>query len=72
MSIGSPFDARTEPLNVRRQWRQWSATFAASAHAPHIDIEVNAIRDAAPSSTSRRSSSTGSAGRMRRGSWIVW
>ncbi|CAN5805158.1 aminomethyltransferase family protein [soil metagenome] len=47
MSIGSPFDARTEPLNVRRQWRQWSATFAASAYAPHIDIEVNAIRNAA-------------------------
>jgi aminomethyltransferase len=47
MSIGSPFDARTQPLNVRRQWRQWAGTFAASAFAPHIDIEVNAIRNAA-------------------------
>ena len=47
MSIGSPFDPRTAPLNVRRQWRQWSATFAASAYAPHIDIEYNAIRNAA-------------------------
>jgi aminomethyltransferase len=47
MSIGSPFDARTAPLNVRRQWRQWSATFAASAYAPHIDIEYSAIRNAA-------------------------
>ena len=47
MSIGSAFDVRTQPLNVRRQWRQWSATFAASAYAPHIDIEVNAIRNAA-------------------------
>ena len=47
MSIGSPFDSRTQPLNVRRQWRQWSATYAASAYAPHIDIEVNAIRNAA-------------------------
>jgi aminomethyltransferase len=47
MSIGSPFDVRTQPLNVRRQWRQWSATFAASAYAPHIDIEYNAIRNAA-------------------------
>jgi aminomethyltransferase len=47
MSLGSPFDARTQPLNVRRQWRQWSATFAASAYAPHVDIEYNAIRNAA-------------------------
>ena len=47
MSIGSPFDVLTQPLNIRRQWRQWSATFAASAYAPHIDIEYNAIRNAA-------------------------
>jgi aminomethyltransferase len=47
VSVGSPFDGRTQPLNVRRQWRQWSATFAASAYAPHIDVEVNAIRNAA-------------------------
>jgi aminomethyltransferase len=47
VSIGSPFDVRTQPLNVRRQWRQWSATFAASAYAPQVDIEINAIRNAA-------------------------
>ena len=49
MSIdyGSPFDVRTSALNVRRQWRTWSGRFAASAYAPHIDIEVNAIRNAA-------------------------
>jgi aminomethyltransferase len=49
MSIhfGSPLDARTHPLNIRRQWRTWSGRFAASAYAPDIDIEVNAIRNAA-------------------------
>jgi aminomethyltransferase len=47
IDLGSPFDARTSPLNVRRQWRTWSGRFAASAYAPHIDIEVNAIRNAA-------------------------
>jgi aminomethyltransferase len=47
LDFGSPFDRRTQPLNVRRQWRQWSAAFAASAYAPHIDIEYNAIRNAA-------------------------
>lgn len=47
MSTGSPFDTRTQALNVRRQWRQWSGVFAASAYAPHVDIEYNAIRNAA-------------------------
>ena len=32
---------------MRRQWRIWSGRFAASAYAAHIDIEVNAIRNAA-------------------------
>jgi aminomethyltransferase len=47
MTIGSPFDARTQPLNIRRQWRRWAATFAASAYAPHIEVEYHAIRNAA-------------------------
>jgi aminomethyltransferase len=47
IDFGSPFDERTSALNVRRQWRTWSGRFAASAYAPHIDIEVNAIRNAA-------------------------
>jgi aminomethyltransferase len=47
IDFGSPFDRRTQPLNVRRQWRRWSARFAASAYAPDIDIEYNAIRNAA-------------------------
>lgn len=47
MSIGSPFDTRATALNVRRQWRQWSGIFSSSAYAPHIDIEYNALRNAA-------------------------
>jgi len=47
MTIGSPFDARATPLNAKRQWREWSGRFAASAYAPHHDIEYNAIRNAA-------------------------
>lgn len=47
MSVGSPFDERALALNVRRQWREWSGTFSSSAYAPHIDIEYNAIRNAA-------------------------
>ncbi len=47
IDFASPFEARTGPLNVRRQWRVWAGRFAASAYAPHVDIEVNAIRHAA-------------------------
>ena len=47
MDLASPFQVRTGPLNVRRQWRTWAGRYAASAYAPHIDIEVNAIRNAA-------------------------
>jgi aminomethyltransferase len=47
MSVGSAFDERALQLNVRRQWREWSGVFSASAYAPHIDIEYNAIRNAA-------------------------
>lgn len=47
MSIGSAFDQRTSPLNVRRQWREWAGHFAAGAYAPHHDIEYNAIRNGA-------------------------
>jgi aminomethyltransferase len=47
IDFSSPFAGRTDALNVRRQWRLWAGRFAASAYAPHIDIEVNAIRNAA-------------------------
>jgi aminomethyltransferase len=47
MATGSPFDTRALPLNVKRQWREWSGFFASSAYAAHHDIEYNAIRNAA-------------------------
>ena len=47
MTVGSPLDERAFPLNVKRQWREWSGRFASSAYAAHHDIEVNAIRNAA-------------------------
>ena len=47
MTVGSPFDARAQQLNVKRQWREWAGRFASSAYAAHHDIEVNAIRNAA-------------------------
>jgi aminomethyltransferase len=47
MTVGSAFDARTLPLNGRRQWREWAGMFAASAYAAHHDIEITAIRNGA-------------------------
>ena len=47
IDYGTAFDERAAALNVRRQWRVWSGRFASSAYAPHVDIEVNAIRNAA-------------------------
>ncbi|MEO7119058.1 MAG: aminomethyltransferase family protein [Candidatus Limnocylindrales bacterium] len=46
MTIGSPFDQRTTPLNVKRDWRPWAGYYAASVYAPSHDIEYNAIRNA--------------------------
>lgn len=45
--MGTAIDVRAGELNVRRQWRVWASRFASSAYAPHIDIEVSAIRHAA-------------------------
>lgn len=47
MSVGSPFHARTAPLNRKQQWREWSGYWASSAYADAHDIEYNAIREAA-------------------------
>jgi aminomethyltransferase len=47
MAVGSPFDERAAPLNVKRNWREWSGFLASSAYAAHHDIEYNAIRNAA-------------------------
>jgi len=47
VSVGTPFHARTEPLNRKKQWREWSGFFASSVYADQHDIEYNAIREAA-------------------------
>jgi aminomethyltransferase len=47
MSVGTAFHPRTEPLNRKRQWREWSGYFASSVYADAHDIEYNAIREAA-------------------------
>ncbi|MFN8619461.1 MAG: aminomethyltransferase family protein [Chloroflexota bacterium] len=47
MAIGSPFDARAQQLNVKRQWRVWAGRFSSSAYTPGLEIEYNAIRHAA-------------------------
>jgi aminomethyltransferase len=47
LSVGTAFHARTEPLNRKLQWREWSGYFAASVYADAHDIEYNAIREAA-------------------------
>ena len=47
MSIGSPFHPRTAPLNRKMAWREWSGYYASSTYADGIDIEYNAIREAA-------------------------
>ncbi len=47
MSVGTAFHPRTAPLNGKMQWREWSGYFASSVYADAIDIEYNAIREAA-------------------------
>jgi len=47
MTVGTPFDSRALPLNVKRQWREWAGFHAASAYAASHDIEYNAVRNAA-------------------------
>ena len=47
MSIGTAFHERTAPLNRKLSWRVWSGYYAASVYAEGVDIEYNAIREAA-------------------------
>ena len=47
MSVGTAFHSRTEPLNRKMVWREWSGFFAAGTYADAPDIEYNAIREAA-------------------------
>jgi glycine cleavage system T protein (aminomethyltransferase) len=47
MSAGTPFDARTAPLNRKRVWGDWAGWLASAVYADHHDIEYNALRQAA-------------------------
>ena len=47
MSVGTALHSRTQPLNRKMQWREWSGYYASSAYADAHDIEYNAIREAA-------------------------
>jgi glycine cleavage system T protein (aminomethyltransferase) len=47
VTIGTAFHERTAPLNRKLSWRVWSGFYAASVYAEGVDIEYNAIREAA-------------------------
>jgi aminomethyltransferase len=47
VSIGTPFHERTEPLNRKRQWREWSGYTVASAYDDLHIHEYAGIRQAA-------------------------
>jgi aminomethyltransferase len=47
VTIGTAFHERTAPLNRKLSWRVWSGYYAASVYAEGVDIEYNAIREAA-------------------------
>jgi aminomethyltransferase len=47
LSVGTALHSRTSPLNRKLQWREWSGYFASSVYADALDIEYNAIREAA-------------------------
>jgi aminomethyltransferase len=47
VSIGTALHPRTEALNRKMVWREWSGYFAAGVYADAIDIEYNAVREAA-------------------------
>jgi len=47
VSIGTALHPRTETLNRKMVWREWAGYFAAGVYADALDIEYNAIREAA-------------------------
>ncbi|MFI5262271.1 MAG: aminomethyltransferase family protein [Candidatus Limnocylindrales bacterium] len=47
MTVGTAFHERTAPLNRKLAWRAWSGYLAASLYHDSVDIEYNAIREAA-------------------------
>lgn len=47
LSVGTPLDARTRPLNRKREWREWSGYYAASQYDYLHIHEYVGIRHAA-------------------------
>jgi aminomethyltransferase len=47
MSVGTAFFERQRELNTKRSWSEWSGYHAAAVFADFVDIEYNAIREAA-------------------------
>jgi aminomethyltransferase len=47
VSVGTAFFPRTQQLNERMSWGEWSGYFSAQVYADFHDIEYNAIREAA-------------------------
>lgn len=47
MPIPTPFHARTEALNVRKDWKEWSGYFATSQFGVSVDPDYFAFRETA-------------------------
>jgi aminomethyltransferase len=47
MSVGTAFFERQRELNTKLSWGDWSGYHAAAVYADFVDIEYNAIREAA-------------------------
>ena len=47
MSVGTAFFERQQALNTKLAWGEWSGYFSAPVFADFLDIEYNAIREAA-------------------------
>jgi aminomethyltransferase len=47
MSVGTAFFERQRELNTKLSWSEWSGYHAAAVFADFVDIEYNAIREAA-------------------------
>ena len=47
MSVGTAFFERQRELNVKLSWGEWSGYHAPAVFADFVDIEYNAIREAA-------------------------
>ena len=47
MSVGTAFFERQRELNTKLSWGEWSGYHAPAVFADFVDIEYNAIREAA-------------------------